>query len=132
MNPGTTTFTAATVLAATGLLFSNRLSWAISEAGSRTCRLVAAPAFSATDPPDASGSPVAICEGVEILCAAASVDANPPAGGAELWATELAVGSAEIPFEMASRIGITIIVSGQLSGGSPEIMHSGRHSRACH
>lgn len=112
MDPGTTAFPAATELAATELPFTSFLSCTTPEAGFPACRLIAEPAFLATELSDVSCALVTHCEFVQRPCAAASVDANPPARGTELVdTTEFAAGNAETLFEMASRIGITMTAS---------------------
>jgi hypothetical protein len=68
--------------------------------------------------------PVAGCE-FGWFCAAASVEANPPGARCpEAGPTEVAMGSAEILFEMASRMGIATTFD-QLCQASRVLLHSG-------
>src|ERR1700730_4607706 len=109
MKSGTIIFTLASVLNITGELLSNFLSCGFPGASIRTFKLIPTPALSATGLPAAGDSPGAGCVVVEKPCAAASVEAN-PLGARWLeaaWPTDIAAGSAETLFEMASRIGIT-------------------------
>src|SRR5258706_13848346 len=127
MNSGTTIFTLASVLNMTGGLLSNFLSCGFPGASIRTFKLIPTPAPSATGLPDAGNSPAADCGVLERPCAAASIELNPSAvrWPEAVCPTDIAAGSTETLFEMASRIGITAIASDNYREARLILMHAG-------
>jgi hypothetical protein len=117
------TFIPAAAFAAAVSLFSNLLSWKFPGAGVRIFKTPAPPAFFPTAPTGSSSSPEAVSASRDCRCAAANVAENPPLRcTAFVWPTEVATGSAEILFELVSRIGITMSASPEISGGSADTL----------